>query len=250
MGAGTTERHDTRSGVAYTSAADRLMSLPDVFSVAELSLIEGFTDRRIASQYLWRWKTGAKVLPLGPRAGVFINLVRNPQGATDAALWERALLKAMPSSTVAGYEVLAESGLSTQVTHSRYIIVSEKDSLRAVDGAQVSSRPVRWFKEIIVQGGLVSGATAGSGSLLPRLTPGAALADLVLYGDSCPDVDDVDLEELDADQCALFLQLVGSAQGVNVDELPRSTTIIEAVVDRVDRGEGSSRRTTIRDRLA
>ena len=190
------------SGAPRRSAREWLLSLPEVFSVRELALVMG-CPRTEASQYLWRWRDKAMVRGLGGKSGVFINLVRDPSAATDGARWERALLKAMPSSIIAGYEVLAGSGLTTQVTHQRFVIVSNTDSAFEIDGAEVHRRPVPWMNRLVREGAVIADAP---GEAVPRLRPGAALADLARYG-STPDVDDIDLEAIEEDELLLLKRL-------------------------------------------
>jgi hypothetical protein len=115
----------------------------------------------------------------------------------------------MPSAMIGGYEVLAESGLSTQVTHQRYVIVSNIDSAYEIDGAEVHRRPVPWMNRLVREGAVIVEAP---GELIPRLRPGAALADLARYGPRVPDPDDVDLEVMDADEAMLFRKLAKGTQ--------------------------------------
>jgi hypothetical protein len=177
--------------------------MPEVFSIAELALVMQ-VNRLRASQYVWRWRAGDLVAPFGGQSGIFLNLVRCPCGRDDGVLWERALLKAMPSAMIGGYEVLAESGLSTQVTHQRFVLVSNTDSRFEVDGAEVHRRPVPWLNRLARCGALVD---AEPGVLAPRLRPGAALADLALYGERKPDPDDIDMEMISPEEAKLFRQL-------------------------------------------
>jgi hypothetical protein len=174
-----------------------LLAMPDVFSVGELALVMD-SPRTEASQYLWRWRSRRMVLALGGKSGVFMNLVRRPDAAADGALWERAVLKAMPSSMLGGYEILAESGLTTQVTHQRFLLVANIDSAYEIDGAEVHRRPVPWMNRLVRSGGVIA-----DGPSVPRLRPGAALADLARYGRP-PDPDDLDLDALGDDEQALF----------------------------------------------
>jgi len=51
---------------------------------------------------------------------------------------------------------------------------------------------------------------------VPRLRPGAALADLAKYGASLPDPEDLDLEALDADEQRLLRRLAGKTELVRM----------------------------------
>jgi hypothetical protein len=190
------------------SARDWLLTMPEVFSVGELALVMG-CPRAEASQYLWRWRNKTMVRGLGGKSGIFINLVRNPGAATDSDRWERALLKAMPSSMIGGYEVLAGSGLTTQVTHQRFVIVSNTDSAFQIDGAEVHRRPVPWMNRLVREGAIIADARCEA---VPRLRPGAALADLARYGPSTPDADDIDLESLEEGELVLLKRLAKGSE--------------------------------------
>jgi hypothetical protein len=180
--------------------------MPEVFSIAELAMVM-MVDRVRASQYVWRWRASDLVAPFGGQSSIFLNLVRCPNARSDGALWERALLKAMPSALIGGYEVLAECGLSTQVTHLRFVLISNTDSRFRVDGAEVHRRPVPWLNRLARCGALVD---ADPGVLAPRLRPGAALADLALYAKRKPDPDDIDMEMIASNELELFCQLSGA----------------------------------------
>lgn len=187
------------------SSRDRLMSLPSVFSVADLALVMQ-SSKLEASQYLWRWKTAGLVLALGGNSGVFVNLVKYPEGAEDAGLWEQGLLKAMPSAIIGGHEVLADAGVTTQITHQRFVLVSERDSRFRLDRAEVHPRPEAWLDQLVREGGVL----LGEGGLAARLKPGAALADLLLYAERRPDPDDIDFDELSKADRRLYQKLSGT----------------------------------------
>lgn len=187
----------------YVSSRQRLLGMPEIFSVAELAMVMG-VPRTEASQYLWRWRSAHLVSPFGGKSGIVINLVRRPDALADGSIWERALLKAMPSAIIAGYEVLAESGVTTQVTHQRYVLVSNTDAMYQVEGAEIHRRPIPWLNRLVREGGVVND---DSGSLAPRLRPGAALADMALYAQSKPDPDDIDMGALEAEDVELFRRL-------------------------------------------
>lgn len=182
------------------STRDLLLQLPDVFSVAEFALVTGRL-RTEASQYLWRFSQNGLVKGIGGKSGVFINAVANPNATSDGGIWERAILKAMPSAMIGGYETLAESGISTQVTHQRYILISNNDAMFEIEGAEIHRRPVPWMKKLFATNAVVN---ESPGAAIPRLKPGAALADLALYGDALLDPDDLDLDFVDPTEITLF----------------------------------------------
>lgn len=191
-----------------TSARDLLMRMPDVFSVAEFSLVTG-RARTESSQYLWRFSLNGLVKGLGGKSGIFLNAVKNPGALVDGSVWERAVLKAMPSAMIGGHEVLAESGLSTQVTHQRYVLISNTDAMYEIEGAEVHRRPVPWLKKLLATNAVVNDAP---GVVIPKLMPGAALADLALYGQSCPDPDDLDFDFVDPAHVAMFRRLAAGSE--------------------------------------
>lgn len=183
--------------------------MPEVFSVSELALVMG-VPRADASHYLWRWKAADLVVPFGGKSGIFLNQVLVPKARADGALWERALLKAMPSAIIGGWEVLADSGFTTQVTHQRYVLVANTDSEFEVDGAEVHRRPLPWLNRLVRTGAVLN---TSPGVLAPRLRPGAALADLALYSERKLDPDDIDMDMVEPEEVALF-RLLSKAEAV------------------------------------
>jgi hypothetical protein len=121
-------------------------------------------------------------------------------------LW---LTAAERAGKLAWYEVLAGSGLTTQVTHQRFVIVSNTDSAFEIDGAEVHRRPVPWMNRLVREGAVIAD---GPGAAVPRLRPGAALADLAKYGPSTPDADDIDLEPLEDGELVLLKRLAKGSE--------------------------------------
>lgn len=199
--------HDESIAKRRVSARDRLLSMPEVFTLAELALVMG-VSLPTASQYVWRWKLAELVLPLGGNSGVFLNRVRNPSAPADGSLWERALLKAMPSAIIAGHEVLADEGYTTQVTHQRYVIVSPTESTCEIAGAEVRPRPLVWLKRLARRGALVQSEEAQEARLAPRLAAGAALADLQAFDEGSFHEDDIDWDAIDDENLALYRELI------------------------------------------
>lgn len=189
--------------VQRVTSRARLLELPVVFSISELALAMSVTPL-VASQYAWRWRSSGLIGSLGGKSGILFNLVRDPAAMTSGTVWEQAVLKAMPSALAGGHEVLADSGISTQITHRRFLLVSNTDSLLEIDGAEIHRRPVPWLNRLAREGALDN---PDPGVLVPRLRPGAALADLVVYGLSPVDPEDVDMEALTPDDMRLFRRL-------------------------------------------
>ena len=220
-----------------SSARELLLKMPEVFSVAEFAMVAE-RPRTEASNYLWRFSKSGQVLGLGGKSGIFLNLVKAPEApeaASDGALWERAVLKAMPSALTGGHQVLADSGLSTQVTHQRYLIVSNTDAMFDIAGAELHRRPLPWLKRLFAHDAVEIDAP---GQTLPRLKPGAALADLALHGAACPDPDDIDLYGVEAPEVALFSRLAKGSR-LLIDLEPQVRDILGAAKKRAQKSPGA-----------
>src|SRR3546814_17731111 len=61
------------------TAVDALRTLPAVFDLRDVEVYLGL-ERKVASPYCWRWHVKKLVDPLGPRTGVFYNLIVHPAG--------------------------------------------------------------------------------------------------------------------------------------------------------------------------
>ena len=119
------------------------------------------------------------------------------------------------------------------MTHQRFVIVSNTDSAFEIDGAEVHRRPVPWMNRLVREGAVIADAP---GEAVPRLRPGAALADLARYGPSMLDADDIDLELLEEDELVLLKRLAkgsGLLQelgGRRVEPLPPSGSVEQVPV--------------------
>ena len=172
----------------YTSAIDRLLGLPAVFTGRDLTLKFQWSAAT-ASAYLAQWRRAAHVRALGGHSDVFMNLVvqRNPD-------LESVLRRAFPEAVKVGADVLREAGWTTQIMQRPEVAVRSGGPKYKVIDFTLSPRAPGWFARI--KPGLEA-PTQG----LKRLRPAWALADMI---DRCIDrrikqawllaPDDLDLE--------------------------------------------------------
>lgn len=205
----------------YTSAHERLASLPPVFTLSTLVRATGM-NRASAKVALTRWAGKNWVERAGPRAGIYFNYAAKPgpaqAGAPSNALGHalghdgrgevagishavKALVMKYPSATLCGASVLHSAGWTTQIPSTLHVAVEARRSYAKIDGVTLFPRPVAWFQFMQAQRAWVGAAgkkpsddiaTYG----LRALAPAWALADL--YADKSgqswqPDPDDVDV---------------------------------------------------------
>ncbi|MFM8769729.1 MAG: hypothetical protein ACKOD9_18865 [Rubrivivax sp.] len=162
------------------------------------------------NQVLWRWKVAGLIRPVGPRADVWFNLVRDADITRER--WEQAVKRALPSAVRAGHPILMSSGLSTQMSSSDYLIRPARSLSAGIDGATLHERPALWMRRLQRVGAI---QTCG---VLPQLDPGAALADLIRFEPGFDDqIDEIDWDELSEESRQMLLELVSDADV----ELPR-----------------------------
>lgn len=176
----------------YTSAFERLKSLPEIFTGSDVTTIFRWTSQT-ASTYLANWRRAGLVESLGGRSDVHMNLVRNPSANREAAL-----RRVFPHATKIGADVLREAGWTTQIMSSPEVAVPRGSSY-AVNGFALSPRSEKWFQQ--VSPGIIDNPVG-----LRALAPAWALADMIArakdrrVGDAwllAPD--DIDLEAVAAD---------------------------------------------------
>jgi len=193
------------SNTQYLSAHDRLRELPPVFLSADLSMRYGWRSQMTAA-YLSRWKKQGLIRPLGGRSGVYFNLVADP-------IWEKhlegAIRLAMPSAIEIGAAPLHEGGITTQRAYVRDLALPYEAPAYTIEGFQNHERGIRWFKAIHPH--VIPGE-------MPRLTPVAALADILTSQDPklwMPDPDDIDFDILETQDLLLLENLVNQLGGAN-----------------------------------
>lgn len=133
-------------------------------------------ERFDATRYLRAWRLRGLVVPLGGRSAVYMNRVRVADPALHGVQWSRALLKAMPSAMISCVEFAAGHAREARAMLRRLILVSEAQEYFEIDDAVVLKRPAVWMDHLRHWG---IGGYDPSG--MPRLRPGAALADLALH---------------------------------------------------------------------
>lgn len=150
----------------YTSAFDRLVSLPEIFTGGELTVLFGWKSG-IASTYLANWRKAGLVQSLGGRSDVHMNLVRNRQVNP-----ELAVRRTYPQAVKVGVDILREAGWTTQIPRVIELAVPLSSTVYALEGFEISTRTPKWFARVapgmerVPQG-------------VDRLRPAWALADMV-----------------------------------------------------------------------
>lgn len=202
----------------YTSARERLLQLGrfgPFFQGSHTMQLFGWSPKA-AAHYLWLWSRQRLVKPLGGKSDVFFNLVADPSAENHV---EAAIRRVMPGAVVGPFNVLHDSGVTTQRTGSLQLLVRPNERRFSIDGAQVETRPPSWWMAIE----RVKGTDPGGEESLARLLPGAAIADSAMSGAFDPDDIDFDAVEPSERRRAIrMLKVVGSP--VWPGELERSYT--------------------------
>ena len=178
---------------SYTSAFDRLASLPEVFTGGDLTVLFGWKSG-IASTYLANWRKAGLVQSLGGRSDVHMNLVRNRQVNP-----ELAVRRAYPQAVKVGVDLLREAGWTTQIPQVTELAVPLSSTVYSLGGFEISTRTAKWFARV----------TPGMERVpqgVDRLRPAWALADMLaraqdarVRGAWLLDPDDLDLEAVRCD---------------------------------------------------
>lgn len=168
------------------SAWSDLKTLPEIIRFDEVVRL---LDASIpgAKLKIHRWKQQGYIRSLGPRAGVYFNLVRCPN-------WEHllpsAVALAVPSAVLIGPSVLHHYGWTTQIPRTLHVATPSRPTLKELDGVTLHRRPRSWYAAMQV------GETGHSVYGLPALTPDQALLDGEQYPDIALDPDDLDEEAI------------------------------------------------------
>ena len=150
----------------YTSAVQRLLELPEVFTGSDLTIKFQWTSGT-ASTYLAKWRRANLVRSLGGRSDVHMNLVRNREVSAEVAL-----RRAYPRAIKVGVDVLRQAGWTTQIPSAVDVAIPRSSVPHAVDGFVLSRRPERWYA-LVMPG--VDKVTSG----LDQLKPAWAFVDMV-----------------------------------------------------------------------
>jgi hypothetical protein len=192
------------SGRIYTSAINRLASLPEVFTGGDLTVLFGWKSA-ICSSYLASWRKAGLIKSLGGRSDVHMNLVRNRQANPEAAL-RRAFAQAVK----VGVDVLREAGWTTQIPSTIEVAVPVGSAAYELEGFAITTRTAKWFARVapgldrLVQG-------------IDHLQPAWALADMLARAQDgrvrnawLLDPEDIDLHSVQSDKgLPLALQAFG-----------------------------------------
>ena len=178
----------------YTSATQRLSTLPEVFTGSDLTIVFGWKSA-VASTYLALWRKAGLVKSLGGRSDVHMNLVQN-RGVNP----EQALRRAYPRAIKVGVDVLRQAGWTTQIPSVVDVAIPKASGLHAVEGFHLRHRSDKWF-EAVSSG--VQKVTLG----IDQLQPTWALADMLARAQDrrvqeawLLDPDDLDLDAVFEDK--------------------------------------------------
>ncbi len=186
----------------YRRSYDVLRELPPVFSLREMELLTGqaYPVCRLA---LHRWRRRGWIKDLGPRTGVYFNLLKDPKAWGNYL--PDALRKLFPGAVVIGPSVLHDHGWTTQIPQLLHVAVPARRSLPQLHGVHLVGRPRRWYRQVAPY--LQPGSSG-----LPELPPAMALADCLRYRDSwVPDADDLELGEMSAQELATAARWLGTS---------------------------------------
>lgn len=170
-------------------ARERLLDLPDVFDLRDVSLLTGWSSNAVYVN-CHRWVKQGLISPVGPRAATYYNLVVDPKGPEK--LIGKALKLMMPSAVVVGGSSVAWAGWTTQMPRILEVVVPKTEQNKAfpvVNGARIAMRGKVWYKRMGLGGAIEKDGPFG----LHVLKPDAAIVDAANYRDVMKemDVDDI-----------------------------------------------------------
>jgi len=195
----------------YRSARDILTELPAVFTLSEFQMVHDF-KRTKAITYLHRYVQQGHVARTGPRSGVFLNLIVDPEASFRRQ--EESVAKVFPSAVMGSLSILHDEGVVTQIPARLHVMILQRRTYPKFDSAVFHPRPAAWYALMADQKQIVMPPTVplGAPKPLPRMTPEAALVDALAYGDGwVSSVEDIDIGDLDHDQ----LTDIGQAMGLS-----------------------------------
>ncbi len=183
------------AGRAYTSALDRLLDLPEIFTGRNLT-VKFQWPATTASTYLANWRKAGLVRSLGGHSDIHLNLAKNRNANLEAALRH-----AYPEAVKAGADILREAGWTTQILSRPEVAIPRASPMYTLPDFDLTARPVKWFARVAP--GMEDHAPS-----LRRLRPGWALADMMARAKDrrtrgawllAPDDLDVEAAHLDPD---------------------------------------------------
>lgn len=213
------------------SACRRLMCLPDVFTLNDLTLA-GLTSgsARVAVN---TWQNEGYIVPAGPRVGFYYNLVSNREGIQHGL--GKVLRAKFGAVVIIGPSVLNVAGWITQVPQHLTVAVPWSRSYPEIDGARLYGRPPAWFGHVHVAVGRAERGVYG----LQALPPHWALADALSHGDSLHHMgpDDFDVPpDIDPSLLTHAFDALGLPADSYMPYLDASGVQIPLTFDRADAG--------------
>lgn len=185
-----------------TSVITYLLKLPELFSISDMCKQLNMPRDRVKT-YIYRWKQRGLVQDLGPRCGIYFNLLKNPN-AHDAHLYS-AIKRLYPSAVLGGEQVLHDHGWTTQIPQYLSIYVATRRDYTEIHGVQLLPRNVDWYHR-------VHNYIDRSGDL-PTLKAEMVIADMWKNpeGQWVPDPDDLYLDKEDAEKIQVAARLLDVA---------------------------------------
>lgn len=150
----------------YTSAVDRLIDVPEIFTGSDLTILFEWKSP-IASTYLANWKKAGLIKSLGGRSDVHMNLVRNRN-----ANYEEALKRVYPAAVKVGLDVFREAGWTTQIPAALEVVVPVTSTLHKIEGFDIATRSAKWYRTVVP-------GTERVANGLNRLKPAWAFIDMI-----------------------------------------------------------------------
>jgi hypothetical protein len=209
-----------------------LRALPAVFDLRDVEAYLAMA-RTYASIYCSRWVQRKLIVPVGPRVGVFYNLIVDPHGPSTRV--QEAVHKRVRLSVVAvGAFALHQHGWTTQRPHLIELAAPARKTSRSVaqmDGIAMVLRPREWFHVMLPL------CTEGvDGFALPP--PEYALVDALFHRRSArcplwlPTAEDIDVPpDLHVNK---FVARVESAAVALGEDVSKATAFAKRVVALLD----------------
>jgi len=186
------------TSVPRLSALSRLRELPEVFTTKILAGSLG-GNAAAASIYTQRWRKEGLISAAGKKAGVFYNLLVNPQGETECAI--KALKILFPSAIIGGATALHDAGWTTQIPSAAEVLVIRRPTYPQLDAFSLYGRSQRWHQQLLQH---LDGTDGW------RLAPAAALADAWAHdGMWKPDPDDLEADDINWHAVAMTFNELG-----------------------------------------
>ena len=127
---------------------ERLQSLPEVFDLHQLESASGLS-RQVLYLYINRWMNKGFVKPIGPRAGVYFNLVRDPN-ASERLPEALQLLLQIPRVLIGG-SALSWHGWTSRPSSVLELAVPISPKQRTypqVNGVALIGRTMTWWNSM------------------------------------------------------------------------------------------------------